>query len=36
MTIGVTYGNGTRESLIEAGADAVVDDFAAIANYILL
>ena len=24
------------ESLIEAGADAVVDDFAAIANYILL
>ena len=36
MTIGVTYGNGTRESLIEAGADAVVDDFAAITNYILL
>lgn len=36
MTIGVTYGNGTRESLIEAGADAVVDDFAAIVNYILL
>lgn len=29
-TIGVTYGNGSRESLIEAGADMVVDDFAEI------
>lgn len=29
-TIGVTYGNGARESLIEAGADMVVDDFAEI------
>lgn len=29
-TIGVTYGNGSRESLIEAGADTVVDDFAEI------
>ena len=27
-TIGVTYGNGSRESLVEAGADNVVDDFA--------
>lgn len=27
-TIGVTYGNGSRESLVEAGADYVVDDFA--------
>ncbi len=27
-TIGVTYGNGTRESLMEAGADALADDFA--------
>ena len=31
-TIGVTYGNGTRESLLKAGADAVVDDFAEIAD----
>lgn len=29
-TIGVTYGNGSKESLIEAGADMVVDDFAEI------
>lgn len=29
-TIGVSYGNGSRESLIEAGADMVVDDFAEI------
>lgn len=29
-TIGVAYGNGSRESLIEAGADMVVDDFAEI------
>ncbi len=29
-TIGVTYGNGSRESLIKAGADMVVDDFAEI------
>lgn len=29
-TIGVTYGNGSRQSLIEAGADMVVDDFAEI------
>ena len=28
MTIGVAYGNGSRQSLIDAGADAVVDDFA--------
>lgn len=27
-TIGVTYGNGTRESLEEAGADIIVDRFA--------
>lgn len=33
-TIGVTYGNGSRESLIEAGADMVVDDFAEIANLV--
>lgn len=26
-TAGVTYGNGTREELQDAGADAVVDDF---------
>ena len=29
-TIGVAYGNGSRQSLIEAGADMVVDDFAEI------
>lgn len=34
MTIGVTYGNGSRESLQQAGADAIVDDFADIANII--
>lgn len=27
-TVGVTYGNGSRESLAEAGADAVIDDIA--------
>ena len=34
MTIGVTYGNGLRESLMEAGADAIVDDFAEIAEIV--
>lgn len=34
MTIGVTYGNGSRESLMEAGADAIVDDFAEIAEMV--
>ena len=34
MTIGVTYGNGSRESLAEAGADAIVDDFAEIAEMV--
>ena len=29
-TVGVTYGNGTRESLKEAGADIIVDSFAEI------
>ena len=33
-TIGVTYGNGSRESLTQAGADAVIDDFADIATII--
>lgn len=33
-TIGVTYGNGSRESLTQAGADAVIDDFADIATVI--
>ena len=31
-TIGVTYGNGSRQSLEEAGADSVVDDFADISR----
>ena len=30
--IGVTYGNGSRQSLVEAGADDIVDDFADIAS----
>ena len=34
MTIGVTYGNGSRQSLIEAGADAIVDDFAEITEMV--
>ncbi len=34
MTVGVTYGNGSRESLAEAGADAIVDDFAEIAEMV--
>lgn len=34
MTVGVTYGNGSRESLVEAGADAIVDDFAEIAEMV--
>ena len=33
-TIGVTYGNGSRQSLQEAGADAIVDDFAQIAGLV--
>ena len=28
QTVGVTYGNGSRQSLVDAGADMVVDDFA--------
>ena len=35
MTIGVTYGNGSRKSLIGAGADAVTDDFAAVADLVV-
>ena len=27
MTCGVTYGNGTLEELVEAGADFIIDDF---------
>ena len=34
-TIGVTYGNGSRDSLLQAGADAVVDDFSDIATMVL-
>ena len=34
MTVGVTYGNGSRKSLMEAGADAIVDDFAEIAEMV--
>lgn len=33
-TIGVTYGNGTRESLMQAGADNIADRFEEIADMI--
>lgn len=33
-TVGVTYGNGSRESLTDAGADAVIDNFADITSLI--
>lgn len=33
-TVGVTYGNGSRQSLEEAGADFVADDFAQVADFI--
>ena len=29
-TVGVTYGNSSREQLAQAGADALIDDFAAL------
>ena len=32
-TCGVTYGNGTREELIQAGADYLVDDFGELLLY---
>ncbi len=35
-TVGVTYGNGSRESLAEAGADHIIDDFAEISGIIEL
>ena len=35
MTVGVTCGNGSRASLAEAGADALIDDFAALAPLLL-
>ena len=35
-TVGVTYGNGSRESLIEADADHIIDDFAEISGIIEL
>ena len=27
-TVGVTYGNGSREEMETAGADVIIDDFA--------
>lgn len=35
-TVGVTYGNGSRESLVAAGATHIVDDFAEISGIIEL
>ncbi len=35
-TVGVTYGNGSRESLAQAGADHIIDDFAEISGIIEL
>lgn len=32
LTVGVTYGNGSREELQEAGADILLDDFAGLAD----
>ena len=29
-TCGVTYGNATREELVEAGADNIIDEFSAL------
>lgn len=34
-TCGVTYGNGTREELIQAGADYLVDDFGELSCFFL-
>lgn len=34
-TIGVSYGYGSRESLVEAGATAVIDDFASLTRLVL-
>ena len=31
-TCGVTYGNGTREELVDAGADFLIDDFSELAS----
>lgn len=33
-TCGVTYGNGLREQLAEAGADFIIDDFAGLKNIV--
>lgn len=33
-TIGVTYGNGTKEEMEEAGADYIIDDFADIITHL--
>ena len=34
-TCGVTYGNGTREELIRAGADVLIDDFGELVQILL-
>jgi phosphoglycolate phosphatase-like HAD superfamily hydrolase len=33
-TCGVTYGNGSREELVNAGADYLIDDFGELMNVI--
>lgn len=33
-TVGVSYGNGTVEELIQAGADHIIDDFAKLINLV--
>lgn len=35
MSIGVTYGYGSRESLTKAGANVIIDDFSELPTYIL-
>ncbi|MBP5521814.1 MAG: HAD hydrolase-like protein, partial [Bacteroidales bacterium] len=32
LTCGVSYGNSSREALLEAGADYLIDDFPSLIN----
>ena len=34
ITCGVTYGNGSRKELVDAGADYIIDDFRELTEYI--
>lgn len=35
MTVGVTYGNGSRQSLADAHANAIIDDFAELSEILM-